>query len=118
MEIQRTELIDDGTKRDRRGRRLMSPERVAALVGEYEASGLTQAEFARRAGVKYQTFACWVKGRRGVGGEPSREVRFAEVQLPAAKMNTSELSVMLPDGLIVRGADIQALAELVRALRT
>ena len=95
----------------------MSPERVAGLIKEYETSGLTQAEFARRAGIKYQTFAGWVAGRRGINGKSKAEVRFAEVQLPAAKVITMELKVMLPDGIIVHGVEPLALAVLVRALR-
>lgn len=49
----RTELVEDGAKRDKRGRRLMSAERVKELLSEYDRSGLTQAAFARSAGVKY-----------------------------------------------------------------
>jgi hypothetical protein len=60
MEILKTELVDDGAKRDRKGRRLMPLERIAALVREYQSSGLTLAAFARRAGVKYPAFAGWV----------------------------------------------------------
>ena len=119
METVSTELIDDGAKRDRRGRRLMPTERVAALLREYDTSGLTQAEFARRAGVKYPTFASWVQARRGAGGGGmAARVRFAEVQLLMAKASDAELSVMLPDGVIARGADAQAPAALVRALRS
>ena len=119
MESLTTELIDDGAKRDRHGRRLMPRDRVAALLREYDASGATQAEFARRAGVKYPTFASWVQARRvrtGDGPSAAAPVRFAEVSLPGPTV--AGLSVTLPDGVVVRGADAQALAALVRALRT
>lgn len=96
----------------------MPTEQVAALLREYEASGLTQAEFARRAGVKYPTFASWVQAGRGRAGGPGARLRFAEVQMPMAKAAAAELSVMLPDGVIARGTDAQALAALVRALRS
>jgi len=118
VETVSTELIDDGAKRDRRGRRLMPPERVAALLCEYDTSGLTQAEFARRAGVKYPTFASWVQARRGSAPSTVAGVRFAEVQLPMVKASAAELSVLLPDGVIARGSNAQALAALVRALRS
>lgn len=120
MEKLTTELVDDGAKRDRRGRRLMPRERVEALLNEYEASGLTQAEFARRAGVKHPTFASWVQARRGQCGGTNRAmpVRFAEVTLPMAANAGATLSVTLPDGVVVRGTEAAALAALVRALRS
>ena len=120
MEILRTEVVDDGAKLDRRGRRIMPRERMEALLREFETSGLTQAEFARRAGIKYPTFAGWVHARRAqpgprVGG--TSMVHFARVQLPAASLTPAELSVVLPDGVVVRGSDATAVAVLVRALR-
>jgi len=120
MEILRTEVVDDGAKRDRRGRRIMPRERMEALLREYETSGLTQAEFARRAGVKYPTFAGWVHARRAQPGRReggARMVHFARVQLPAVSLAPAELSVILPDGVVVRGTDAIAVAALVRALR-
>ena len=95
----------------------MSAERVEELLREYDQSGLTQAAFARRAGVKYPTFANWTQARRAKNGEGRAAVRFAQIQLPVAKAVAAELSVTLPDGVVVRGGDAQALAILVRALR-
>lgn len=121
MEPVATEVVDDETKHDRQGHRLMSRERVETLLREYESSGLTQAEFARRSGLKYATFATWVRlrrlrvaERRGAPAVPA-PVRFAQVQMPTPF--AAELSVVLPDGVIVRGADAGAVAALVRALR-
>lgn len=118
METLKTELIDDGAKRDKRGRRLVPPERVEELLREYDASGLTQAEFARRAGLKYPTFAGWVHARRTHQARrcPPASMRFAEVALPSTP--TATLSVTLPDGVVVCGHDAAALAALVRALRS
>lgn len=117
MEILKTELVDDGAKRDRKGRRLMPLERITALVREYESSGLTLAAFARRAGVKYPTFAGWVYSQ---GGSANRKgtVRFAQLQLPTASIPVAELSVTLADGTVIRGADVQSVATLVRALKS
>ena len=112
-----TELVDDGAKRDKRGRRLMSAERVKELLREYDSSGLTQAAYARSAGVKYSTFASWIQARRAESGSDREGVHFAQIQLPIAKVSIAELSVTLPDGVVVRGVDAQALAALVRALR-
>jgi len=96
----------------------MSADRVEELLREYDASGLTQAAFARKAGVKYPTFANWIQARRAERGGYRGGVRFAQIELPVAKVSAVELSVTLPDGVVARGGDAQALAALVRALRS
>jgi hypothetical protein len=53
-------------------------------------------------------------------------VQFAQVQLPAptssssasAALDAASVELQLPDGVVVRGADVQKLAALVRALRS
>jgi transposase-like protein len=124
-QIKTVEIVDDGQRRDRRGRVNRPKQRRAQLLAEYERSGLSQAAFARRAGVRYPTFAHWVQqARREPRGLPASRQRpdaprFAEVRLAAnlpAPPATPELSVSLPGGLIARGADATALAALVRAL--
>jgi transposase-like protein len=119
------EIVDDGAKRDRRGRVSWPKRRREELLAEYGRSGCSQAAFARRAGVRYATFAHWVQQARrkphGVSGSNPSPVapRFAEVRLGGdnpAPVAVSELSVTLPGGLVARGADGGALAVLVRAL--
>jgi transposase-like protein len=87
------------------------------LVREYQESGVTQAAFARREGVKYPTFAHWVQQARKkeIPGKPL--VQFAQVQLPTAPAQATPLEVRLPDGTVVRGNQVKDLAQLVRALR-
>ncbi len=115
-----TQLLQDATKRGGDGRRMTPPERQAELLAEYEASGLSMAGFARREGLKYPTFASWVKKCAAQSAaRPERSTiapRFAEVRWPAMPASGAELSVTLPDGLILRGAAPVALAALVRAL--
>ena len=115
-----TEIVDDGRQRDRRSRVNWPRERREQLLDEYERSGLSQAAFARREGVRYPTFAHWVQQRRRgtlttPGRRPAVSPRFVEVDVPA-ESSSRELSVTLPDGLVARGADATALASLVRAL--
>jgi hypothetical protein len=43
-------LVNTGEKRDSRGRRIAAADHRAALIAAYEASGLTQREFADREG--------------------------------------------------------------------
>ena len=118
-----TEIVDDGAKRDRRGRVNWPKHRREELLADYERSGCSQAAFARRAGVRYATFAHWVqrarKEPRGLCGVNRQPVtpRFAEVRLGAdMPAPVAELSVALPGGLVARGSDAAALAVLVRAL--
>ena len=117
-----TEVVEDGRKRDRAGRVHMPRERREELLGEYERSGLSQAAFARRAGVRYPTFAHWVQERRRAGGATATPPpRFVELRLPGTPPVpppiATELSVTLPDGLVLRGAEPSSLAALVRELR-
>jgi len=115
---QTTELIETGEKRDRIGRRITPAERRAELVEAWRASGLTQAEFARREGVIYSSFAAWVQAarRRRSRRGPKPPVRFLEAALPRA-IPVAPLEVRLPDGTCVRGASAVEVAALVRALR-
>ncbi len=124
-----TEVVDDGRRPDRLGRVRTPQSRREELLAEYERSGLSQAAFARRAGVRYPTFAHWVQQRRrgGATGEPpaaesGATARFVELRLPSERpmppsVVATELSVILPDGVVLRGAEPAALAALVRALR-
>jgi transposase-like protein len=117
-----TELVEDGEKRDNRGRRRMPQARQAELLKAYESSGLTMAAFARREGINYTTLAHWVaKQRRALVTAPA--IRFAEVKLPLAGAAAPEtakdvLEVRLPDGTVVRGSCVAEVAALARALRS
>jgi hypothetical protein len=119
-------VVGDERLRDRKGRRQLTEARWAELLLEYEGSGLTQAEFARRGGLVYTTFAHRVQRRRreakaGAAVTPRFvEFRAAVAAVPSATTSSAlpaELSVTLPDGAVLRGADPVSLAALARALR-
>jgi transposase-like protein len=127
-----TEVVDDGRRPDRLGRVRTPRSRREELLAEYDRAGLSQAAFARRAGVRYPTFAHWVQQRRRTSGGESAPItpaaappRFVELRLPgSASMSPQpsaapvpELSVTLPDGVVLRGVEPSALAALARALR-
>lgn len=119
-----TEVVDDGRRPDRLGRVRTPRGRREELLAEYERSGLSQAAFARRAGVRYPTFAHWVQQRRrgrAATAAAAPSPRFGQLRLPSTQSMSSasaaELSVTLPDGVVLRGAEPSALAALVRALR-
>ena len=111
------ELIDNGERRGRQGRKFETLERRGELVAAFEASGLTRTEFARREGLKYTTLCNWVQreGKVGERGKAPRVVGFAEVALPSGA--ACRLEVQLADGTSVRGERVEELAALVRALR-
>jgi transposase-like protein len=109
------EVVDLGQKNDGRGRRITPARQREEWVQAYRASGLTQAAFARREGLKYQTFTSWVQAS---GKSPRRaRVHFAEVRMPVVATRAVGLEVQLPCGVIVRGSSAAELALLVRALR-
>ena len=122
MQATTTELVVTGETRDRLGRTITPVARRAELVTAWRASGMTQAAFAQREGVRYTTFVSWVQeeGRkpapRPAPVRPPGRINFAEVRLPAA--NAAGLEVRLPDGTVVRGGNAADLATLVRALRS
>jgi hypothetical protein len=75
------EVVDTGEKRDARGRRVTPGARRRQLVQAYRGGGLTMADFARREGINYSTFAGWV-AKSAREPAPRAPVRFAEVALP------------------------------------
>ncbi len=108
-------------KTDSRGRVRTPPERRAALLAEFERSGLSAARFAALVGVRYQTFATWVQQhRRSASAAPAaaRPVRFAEV-VPAAAAPSRALQVMLAGGAVLElndPAQVPLAARLIKAL--
>jgi hypothetical protein len=109
-------LTEDAT-RDTRGRKVIGEERWQELIAAYEASGLTQAIFARREGINFHTFiAKLARARRQKGVSPTAG-SFIEARVPAVGWNHSAtLEVQLPGGLVIRGGDAAAVAALVKAL--
>lgn len=112
------EVVDTGEKRDAKGRRVTPAERRTQIVQAYRASGQTMAAFARRERLNYATFAGWVaKAQRAPVAK--RPVEFAELRMPFVTSHVSgdQLEVRLPDGTVLRGARVNDVVALVRALR-
>jgi transposase-like protein len=124
MDKNTIELVDDQTKRDARSRRITSAGRRAELLALYQTSGLTQKAFARREGVNIHTFTAWLLKHRHESG--ARAQSGCGTHAPAAFVELSALApmaappaileVVLRDGRVARGADVPALAALVRLL--
>ena len=107
-----TEIVDRGPKRDTRGRRVTTAARREELLAAYDQSGATQQAFAKREGVNIHTFVSWLQKRRRTAA-PGGPVRFAE--LPWTGSNAG-LEVVLPGGILIRGHEATAVAQLVRSL--
>jgi hypothetical protein len=73
---------------------------------------LTQQAFAKREGINVHTFVSWLQKRRR-SAAPVESGRFAELPWAAA---AADLEVVLPGGILIRGRDAAAVAQLVRNL--
>lgn len=101
MESIETEVMEDPSKRDTRGRRIMKAEERERLIREYESSGLTQKAFCHREGINVHTFVSWLGKRKGPGKSSRRkESAFEEIFLKAGPGRTAGLEVQLPCGEI------------------
>jgi len=92
------------------------------VAEEYEASGLTQREFAERRGMTLSTLQSWVYRRRRQERAPVVEpVRLLPVQVRAAPVvsGSDTLEVLTASGGRVSfavGTDVEYVAQLVAAL--
>jgi transposase len=92
------------------------------VAEEYEASGLTQREFAERRGLTLSTLQSWVYRRRRQEGAPvAQPVRLLPVQVTATPVErgSERLEVLTASGERVSfavGTDVQYVARLVAAL--
>lgn len=118
-------VVDEGGRRDVRGRRRVSVQMRERLLDQFECSGMTQRAFARREGINYHTLVSW-RHKRLNRGEAGDALVFHEAQLTADRGGGGEsfrgepgspVEVVLPDGVLVRGGDARALAAVVRLLR-
>ena len=110
------ELVDTGEKRDERGRKIVPVEQQREHLAAYAQSGLTQRAFAKRAGINYYTLVGWLKSAR-TNRPAAAKPRFQEMTLGEVVGQSSRLEVILPGGVVVRGANAAEVAELVRAIR-
>jgi transposase-like protein len=104
---------------DTKGRVRTTQEQRRLILAEFERSGVSAAQFAQRAGVKYSTLAAWVQRyRRTKRPGLKSPLRLLEAVVTPTALR-SALEVHLPGGarLEVREASqVPLLAALVRAL--
>ena len=114
-------------KTDGKGRVRTPVERREQLLGEFERSGLSGIKFAAVVGVKYSTFAGWVKRRGKQAGNASVPVKTidsvrwlqAVVEQAQAPGEASGVVLQLPGGArlpIHQAGQVVLAAALLRAL--
>jgi hypothetical protein len=101
-------------------KRVEKPEWLR-VAEEFEASGLTQREFAGRRGLRLSTLQSWVyRRRRQVSAVAEPPVRLLPVQVSSAPAPAeAALEVVIASSVRVRfaaGTDVDYMARLVAAL--
>lgn len=84
-----------------------SPEEIAALLGEYRSSGLSQKSFAAARGVNFSTFTSWLQRFKSPDAMPSsgsqRLVRVQVANAPASQaLLQNGFEIVLPTGVLLR----------------
>jgi hypothetical protein len=87
-------------RKDTRGRVVVTAERRAGLLEEFDRSGISGMQFAELSGVKYTTLAYWLQQRRKrqkgtlatspSRGEPGPEVRWLEAVVAGEEKSSSQ----------------------------
>jgi hypothetical protein len=89
-------------RKDTRGRVVVTAERRAGLLAQFDASGISGIQFAKLAGINYSTLASWLQQRRKKQkaisptpapeprGEPGPEVRWLEAVVAGDEKSSSQ----------------------------
>ena len=113
-------------KSDSVGRVQTPVEKRAEILREFDRSGASGVEFAKHIGVKYPTFAGWLRRRRlkpdgsqRRGRPRSKHVEFIEAVIPTSMLEP--LTVELPRSVrvqITNSSQIPLVIELLRSLES
>ncbi len=105
---------------DSKGRVRATMEQRQVIIAEYERSGVSAAQFAKRSGMKYSTFAGWLaRYRRNKRQGSTRAVRLLEAVVEESGGDKEPMVLELPGGarMEIKDAGHAALAgALLRAL--
>jgi hypothetical protein len=108
-------------KMDALGRVRTPKAKQEEILDEFERSGLSGAEFAELAGIKYPTLASWVqRRRRGLEArKPKTRTCFLEAMVEKEAAGSVPLEVELPGGARLRITDagqVPLAVQLIRSL--
>ena len=100
-------------RKDTRGRVVVTAERRAGLLAQFDQSGVSGVQFAKLAGVKYSTLAYWLQQRRKKPegavpvtpprGEPGPEVRWLEAVVENGNKPADEKAAKRTEALVMQG---------------
>ena len=106
-------------KTDKAGRRRLSNEHKEALLDAFELSSMSGAQFAKKYGLVYPTFASWIKKRRESRASMEMTSKPSEfVELDLGESETQPLVVELPQGVRIKIADSSQVQLAVVLLKT
>ena len=91
------DVVGKVLKRDAHGRVHSTQEHRAAVLAEFERSGLTGPQFARAAGVPYQTFTTWRKRQGKAQGEGTDGEAVVSQHVEPVALRFAEAMVRLPE---------------------
>ena len=110
-------------KRDVLGRVRTPLAKREEILDGFEGSGVSGAEFAELAGIKYPTWASWVQRRRRQRGSEARKPKtrtcFLEAVVEKTASSPSVLEIELPGGARLRITDagqVPLAVQLIRSL--
>lgn len=107
------------TKRNGKAeRRRHSPDEIVKRVAEYRRSGLSQGQYAERAGVKLSSLRNWLYRREQRPAKPGG-LTAVEVTSAGQPMAGSTVTVRWPNGVqaeVALGADVAAMVRMIREL--
>lgn len=118
-------------RQDTRGRIRFSREHKAAILAEFTQSGMTGIAFAAHVGVKYPTFAGWLRherikrgsnkstARRPAASQSTPSFQFVEAESAVPDLH-GLLELELPGGVVVRiraPSQVPLVAQLIKSLR-
>jgi hypothetical protein len=100
-------------RKDTRGRVVVTAERRAGLLAQFDQSGISGIQFSKLAGVKYSTLASWLQQRRKKQkgavelppprGEPGPEVRWLEAVVERGSKPAEEKVPKPTESLVMHG---------------
>jgi len=98
---------------------MTDPDTIQRLLQQYDASELTQREFAARAGVAYSTFTSWLRKFRAADSQDSRPawIEAPPPPWPSGPESGANLVVEWPNGLrlhVSPGFDADDVARLMK----
>jgi len=102
-------------------RKRFTPEERAKILADYQASGLTQQEFVRQAGISLAALGKWLTQARRQKPPQTTAVSFLEVA-PADPRSADFYRVQLLGGMVLevplgfRAPEVEELLRLIRDL--